>query len=283
MKKVIFIFSVLLVFTFSTSAQDTPKFKVIKAYYGEVDEYSFNVKGELDGAVINTDTISLLMFPLIRVVNISNDTFSSDVRYEVVLDFFLYADTGLLLSDHNVSKRLSIGNKFLPNDTIGFGIIVFSLPSVINEIEMSGIALEQISYWKMIAGISYTSKDGMYSEEAFYAGADTSIFYVVRGGVGVVEPHNYADLQIYPNPTTGQLTIESTELKIERVEILDILVQCVFTTPNPSKGGESSTSAQFPSFGGAGVVIDVSHLASGAYFVTVYSEGQKIARKFVKE
>ena len=108
---------------------------------------------------------------------------------------------------------------------------------------------------------------------------------VGNDSVSIVEfPSNkIAKIQVYPNPTTGQLTIESVDMKIERVEILDILGKCVFTTPNPSKGGESSTSAQFPSRGGAGVVIDVSHLASGAYFVSVYSEGQKITRKFVKE
>ena len=101
----------------------------------------------------------------------------------------------------------------------------------------------------------------------------------MSGEVGVVEPHNYAALQVYPNPTKRQLTIESVDMKIERVEILDILGQCVFTTPNPSKGGESSTSAQFPSFGGAGVVIDVSHLAAGMYFLKA---GNRVA-KFVKE
>ena len=113
---------------------------------------------------------------------------------------------------------------------------------------------------------------------------DTVEFTTNDKGINITDYVSTSDgISIYPNPTTGQLTIESAELKIERVEILDILGQCVFTTPNPSKGGESSTSAQFPSFGGAGVVIDVSHLASGAYFVTVYSEGQKITRKFVKE
>ena len=107
---------------------------------------------------------------------------------------------------------------------------------------------------------------------------------VTRSDLGIEElKTGNGELKIYPDPTKGQLTIESAELKIERVEILDVLGQCVFTTPNPSKGGESSTSAQFPSKGGAGVVIDVSHLASGAYFVTVYSEGQKITRKFMKE
>ena len=75
-------------------------------------------------------------------------------------------------------------------------------------------------------------------------------------------------MKIYPNPTTGQLTIEGVELKIENVEILDILGRMVKTYRL-----NSSTNA----------TLDVSELSNGTYFVSVYSEGQKITRKFVKE
>ena len=87
----------------------------------------------------------------------------------------------------------------------------------------------------------------------------------------------FAHIEVYPNPTTGELRVTSYEGG--SIEIYDVVGQCVFTTPNPSKGGESSTSAQFPSFGGAGVVIDVSHLAAGMYFLKV---DNKVVR-FVKE
>ena len=115
--------------------------------------------------------------------------------------------------------------------------------------------------------------------------------------VGIVETHCNASLRIYPNPVKGELTISPAgggkgveELTIENIEIYDVLGQCVFTTPNPSKGGEYSTSAQFPSFGGvpegrggnfgeAGVVIDVSHLSAGMYFLKI---DNKVV-KFVKE
>ena len=99
-------------------------------------------------------------------------------------------------------------------------------------------------------------------------------------GVGIVGTRHALPLQVYPNPTSGMLQVTSYEGG--KIEIYDVVGQCVFTTPSfghPSKGGESSTSAQFPSFGGAGVVIDVSHLASGMYFLKV---DNKVV-KFVKE
>ena len=73
-------------------------------------------------------------------------------------------------------------------------------------------------------------------------------------GVKQLQGTSY-ELQIYPNPTSGKLQVTSYESG--SIEIYDVVGQCVFTTPNPtrvttpnpSKGGESSTSAQFPSFG----------------------------------
>ena len=99
-------------------------------------------------------------------------------------------------------------------------------------------------------------------------------------GVGIKQLKiENGELKIYPNPTSGKLQV--TNYKLEEnsvVKIYDVVGQCVFTTPNPSKGGESSTSAQFPSFGGAGVVIDVSHLASGMYFLKVDNRVVKIIK-----
>ena len=114
------------------------------------------------------------------------------------------------------------------------------------------------------------------------------MMYFDYGNVGIAETDNYPYLRVYPNPVNEQLTISTAgggkgveELTIEKIEIYDVVGQCVFTTPSfghPSKGGESSTSAQFPSEGGAGVVIDVSHLAAGMYFLKVNNKVAKIIK-----
>jgi hypothetical protein len=87
-------------------------------------------------------------------------------------------------------------------------------------------------------------------------------------------------IKIYPNPASSELRIHLPNPS-ERgayegnIEIYNVVGQCVFTSPNPSKGGESPLS-----FGeGAGVRLDISHLAKGMYFLKV---GNRVG-KFVKE
>ena len=92
------------------------------------------------------------------------------------------------------------------------------------------------------------------------------------GDFSVVDRLNYMALQVYPNPVSYELQVTSYEGG--SIEIYDVVGQCVFTSPNPSKGGEYPIS-----FGeGAGVVIDVSHLASGMYIlkITDYEKNIKI-------
>jgi hypothetical protein len=110
------------------------------------------------------------------------------------------------------------------------------------------------------------------------------------GGVGIKSLHvtHYA-LQIYPNPTTGQLRIMNYELGENTViEIYDIYGKNVFTSPNPSKGGEQATNragiklhtvSSPPSEGLGEVVIDISHLAKGMYFLKVDNRMYKVVKQ----
>jgi len=56
-----------------------------------------------------------------------------------------------------------------------------------------------------------------------------------------------ANIKIYPNPTTGELRIENYELRID------------------------------------GVVLDISHLLAGVYFVKIQTETGEVVRKVVKQ
>jgi M6 family metalloprotease-like protein len=76
------------------------------------------------------------------------------------------------------------------------------------------------------------------------------------------------EITIYPNPTTGKLTIESKDLVIKNIEILDIMGRKV-----SSHQPISSSHQQ----------IDISHLTTGIYFVQLQTANGMITKKVVKE
>lgn len=267
MKKII-LFMAFTGLILSVNAQDTLKWKTIKTYYGDIKEDSYVRIGELDGAVINTDTLSELI-PELLISNVSHDTFPSGVGFEYIIDFYLYADTGLLLMDHNVSTTYFLPFNFYPNNTISLGSIGFMgfpLLTVINYIEGMGIDFKEISYWKIITGINYTSKDGYYSEKVFYEGADTCIFYIKKGNVGIQVAQDNSGFTVYPNPTNGVLQIMNSALRNECIEIYDMAGRIVKTVNSPMNN-----------------TINVSDIQNGMYFIAVYSNGERAIRKFVKQ
>ena len=98
-----------------------------------------------------------------------------------------------------------------------------------------------------------------------------------------VKPNNYFNhsIIVYPNPTTGQLTMNNEQLIMNNVEIYNVMGQMVYTSPNPSKRGELS-----PFEGGRGmseIVIDISHLTNGIYFMKITTDKGMSIKKIVKQ
>jgi len=77
-----------------------------------------------------------------------------------------------------------------------------------------------------------------------------------------------AAVKIYPNPTAGELKIESGELKIENVKIIDI------------HGRNLSHHQSIPS---SSHKMNISHLPAGIYFVKISTTTGEIFRKVVRE
>jgi len=75
-------------------------------------------------------------------------------------------------------------------------------------------------------------------------------------------------ISLFPNPATNEIEIKESGIRIDAVEIYDVLGRrCL--TPALSKG--------------EGVRVDVSSLSAGIYFVKVRSEKAERVMKFVKE
>ena len=94
---------------------------------------------------------------------------------------------------------------------------------------------------------------------------------------------------IYPNPTTGKLTINCEDKgACPLVKVYDVVGQVVYTPPQPSKNTPPNLpkgEEQFPSFGGVRggavggwVEVDISHLANGMYFLKIDNKMYKIIK-----
>ena len=269
MKRVIIILSLFVACAFSSFAQecDTLKWKSLKSNYANTD---FHVIGILDSTTINIDTLPAFVIEYVGV-NISNDTFFAGGTITIASTCLVYADTGYMGYFPWKFFYYIFDVDFSPNDTF-YAIfpVLYDLPSIINSAK---VELEEISYWKVIIGVSSTSKDGYYPDSVFYAGADTSIFYVVRGGVSVEElTIDNGQLTVYPNPTSGQLKITNYETGFgvsqlregSVIEIYNVVGQKLLSI-------ESLKSTE--------TTIDVQHLANGMYFLKI---GNQVVR-FVKE
>jgi hypothetical protein len=87
-------------------------------------------------------------------------------------------------------------------------------------------------------------------------------------GVGIVEALHATPLQVYPNPTTGKLTINNEQLTIEYIKVFDVYGRNML----------SHTKYHPPH-----TVIDISSLPAGVYFLRVDTEEGSIMQKVIKQ
>jgi len=98
--------------------------------------------------------------------------------------------------------------------------------------------------------------------------ASSTDYPFILTGTGSIAEKN--EILIYPNPAGNQLAVSSWKLAIHRVEVCDVVGQLILI-----KNQETSSQQQ--------VVIDVSKLRAGIYFLQVKTEMGIVVRKFVKQ
>ena len=125
---------------------------------------------------------------------------------------------------------------------------------------------DDYNYKKIISEVKIKNKNKVTTITYYWSVKEIE---VEEGETGIKSLSSQgSEIQVYPNPTTGQLTINNGQLTIDNVEVYDIAGKLVQTYRF-----NSSTK----------VNLDVSTLAKGAYSLSIYSEGQKTTKKFVKE
>jgi len=87
--------------------------------------------------------------------------------------------------------------------------------------------------------------------------------------VGINESDNIQNISIYPNPTTGELKIESGELRVENIDIFD----------NYGRKQKIIINYQLSNVNS----INISHLQAGIYFLAIATDQGIVYKKVVKE
>ena len=265
MKRVIIIFGLFVASAFVSHAQDkcdTLKWKIIETYYADFDGNSFSKIGNLDKAVINIDTLPITYFA-IEFVNISNDTFAVNEEFSLLFWLDVYADTGIVGGIGTKGINYKFIKDCFPNDTLN--VLVGSkmeLLSMVNSLSAIDVDFEDVNHWEFAIGVCKTSKDGFYSNRVIYAGLDTSIFYIVRGEVGIQEiEKNQSIVSIYPNPAQTQFTVTNTENA--DIQLFNVLGQKVLQT----RGTQENT------------VINTASLPQGMYVLKVVKDNFSTVHK----
>jgi len=195
------------------------------------------------------------------------------------------------------SNNLAIAHNDNPHNWTGVTSAVFAYGKAISDVISSpnitlfNIALEKIGVilaWDKDAG--NTNYERFSTQDIFiYPETATAYWDVKAGKSGIsyinanntntgfipidlvnvlsVSDFKFSDVKIYPNPTTGQLTIDNGEWTINSVELYDVVGKKQFSIIHCPLSIEK---------------IDISHLQKGIYFVKIKTDLGEEVRKVVK-
>ena len=94
------------------------------------------------------------------------------------------------------------------------------------------------------------------------------VAYFEEEVVGIVETQGIASLQVYPNPTSGEIQVTSYELQVTSIEVYDVMGRKALTSP-----------VSFPSLE---TILNIAHLPPGIYFLRIQTDEGVVVRKVVK-
>ena len=101
------------------------------------------------------------------------------------------------------------------------------------------------------------------------AAYNTKELKTLTTGIASAELSN--QINVYPNPTTGQLQITNYELRIDNVEIFDVMGQSVTVETWHAASLQPTTT------------LNISHFPTGTYFIRIITEKGMITKKVIKQ
>ncbi|MCL2042185.1 MAG: C25 family cysteine peptidase [Bacteroidales bacterium] len=103
---------------------------------------------------------------------------------------------------------------------------------------------------------------------------DHEIYVVFAEEVGIVETPFMAPVRVYPNPTSGLLTICDMRCAMCDVAIFDVMGRAVVVAPVEARHATSLQSE---------ITFDLSNVPAGVYFLRITTDEGVVVRKVVKE
>ncbi|MHC1776092.1 MAG: T9SS type A sorting domain-containing protein [Lentimicrobium sp.] len=184
-------------------------------------------------------------------------------------------------TSQDASAVVSFGDQFfiiwtdntdLPYNHIARAIV--NTDGTITELGVFGQTGEYMSAPSLTAGPS-GKVFGLFSAFTVTFGEDTINAVRLYGmqyaeGVGIADLLFGVNIHAWPNPTTGQFSIQSTEFNhgMIHIELTDIYGKCLETR-------DHEPALRNPGF-------DITHLPSGIYFIRVSIDNQMIVKKLIK-
>lgn len=157
---------------------------------------------------------------------------------------------------------LTLTGKVVPNDAT-YKTIIWSVSDAgTTGATISGSKLNTTDIGTVV--ITATIKNGKRTGIDF-----TQNFSIEVIKMGINEStQELSTIIVFPNPTTRELWVESGKLRIDKVEIFDVIGknQATFSPHSPPL-----------------ISINIAHLQTGIYFVKIYTEAGEVIKKVVKQ
>ena len=115
-------------------------------------------------------------------------------------------------------------------------------------------------------------KTKLYFHSTDFYKEETILDVTVNFLVGIDELP-VSDIKVYPNPTTGELRVTSYELPVMGIEIFDI-----YGRKQKAEGRMQKAEGRISEIGQSEIVINVSHLPVGVYFLRIDGKTYKVIK-----
>ena len=162
-----------------------------------------------------------------------------------------------------LKSELSKNNIIVPQDVIPLDTPWVDLDHTSGTLQPDATKDLKITFGADDINEKCAKKARLFFQSTDFLKAETIIEVTVNFLVNIAETHGRVAIQVYPNPTTGQLTIDNEQLTIKNVEIFDIY------------GKKQLSIINCP----LSIKTDISYLPSGIYLLRVGNDWAKVVKQ----